>query len=119
MSKTTKRVLAGVIGLVYAVVYGFWTMMVTGGGHGNLIWFLMFIFVYLFGVYFPFMNILAVDLSSRFVRIIYGGLILATICASLVLIYGWISDPESTYFDFQKMWENYQGTVLTCAVMHF
>ena len=119
MSMTKKRVLAGVIGLIYAATYGFWTALATGGGHGNFVWFLMFIFVYLFGLYFPFMSILAVDLSSRFIKVIFGGLIVATMLASAVLIYGWISDPEGTYHDFEKMWGNYPGTVLICAVMHF
>ena len=61
-SLAVKRIIAGAIGLLFAVVYGLWTMMLTGGGHGNFIWCLLFLFVEFVGLYFPLMAILAVDL---------------------------------------------------------
>ncbi len=108
------------IGLIYALVYGFWTMLATGGGHGNFVWVLLFIFVELFGIYFPVMGAMIADLGSRFTKIIFGSLILFNVLASIVLLSSWIFEATGdSSDDFERMWGRYPGTVILCAFMHF
>ena len=93
-SQATKRVIAGIIGFAYAVTYGFWTMLLTGGGHGNFVWFGMFLFVEFFGLYFPLMAVLAVDLRSFIIKVVFGTLIAFNLIASSVMVFGWITETE-------------------------
>ncbi len=51
-SKSRKRLIAGTVGVAYAVLYGFWTLLLTGGGHVNFIWFFLFFSVEFCGLYF-------------------------------------------------------------------
>ena len=115
-----RRILAGLGGLVYAAAYGFWTMFATGGGHANFVWLFLFVFVYLFGIYFPLMAVLAVDLRSRIVKIIFGSLIVYSLLGSVLLLGAWITDAtEGSLDDFNKMWTWYRETVLVCGAIHF
>lgn len=93
-SLAVKRIIAGVIGLFFAVVYGFWTMLATGGGHGNFLSLMLFIFVEFFGLYFPLMAILAVNLRTFIVKVIFGSLIAFNLIFSCIMIIGWITDTE-------------------------
>ena len=115
-----RRILAGLGGLVYAAAYGFWTMLATGGGHGNFVWLGLFVFVYLFGIYFPLMAILAVDLRSRLVKMIFGGLIAYGLLGSVLLIGAWITNAtEGSLDDFNKLWSQSPELVLACGAIHF
>lgn len=120
-SKTWKRLSAGIAGLLYAGLYGFWTMLATGGGHVNFIWLFLFLFAEFFGLYFPLMAVLAVDLRRRFTQIIFGGLIAFNLIVSSVLIYGWITEPGSDRpSDFSRtVRANGYGGVIVYAAVHF
>jgi len=122
-SLTTKRIIAGAIGLLYAVIYGFWTMLATGGGHGNFIWFMLFLFVDFCGLYFPLMAVLAVDLRSFMVKVIFGALIGFNLIASVIMIVGWMTETETagrSPSDFERMMQaNGIGVLIFCIVAHF
>lgn len=93
MPITKKRPIAAAIGIVYAFIYGFWTMLLTGGGHGNFIWLGLFLFVEVFGLYFPLMSALAVDLRPWFAKIVFGSMIGFNLIASTIMILGWVNEP--------------------------
>ncbi len=88
-SITLRRLAAGFAGLIYAALYGFFAMFATGGGHGNFVWLFSFIFIEFFGIYFPVMGVLAVDLGSRFTKVIFGSLIIFNVIGSLLMLWGW------------------------------
>jgi hypothetical protein len=118
-SKFWKRLAAGFVGLAYAALYGFLTMLATGGGHGNFIWLMLFVFVEFFGIYIPLMAILAVDLRSRFVKIVFGALIGFNIVASCILIGGWITEAgENSDFSRQMEINGFESFPIFAA-LHF
>jgi hypothetical protein len=119
VSKFWKRFVAGVIGVLFAVLYGFWTMLATGGGHVNFIWFFLFLFAEFVGLYFPLMAVLAVDLRARLSKIIFGSLIGFNLIVSVVMIYGWITETTLST-DFSKTFPHYgvKGLLFFAAV-HF
>lgn len=116
-----KRVIAAFAGSVYAVIYGFWTMLLTGGGHGNFVWIGLFIFVEFFGLYFPLMAFLTFGLKSFSAKLIYTSLILFNLLASTVMILGWITEPateRASDFDRTVQLDGI-GFVLITATIHF
>lgn len=122
-SLVARQVIAGAVGLVYAVIYGFWTMLATGGGHGNFVWIGLFLFVEFFGLYFPLMCVLAVNLRSFFIKILFGSLIAFNLIASTIMILGWMTETEplkNGMTDFQRMMEG-SGiwSLILCAAAHF
>jgi hypothetical protein len=122
VSTIRKRVIAGIVGIVYAVAYGFWTMLITGGGHGNFIWLFLFLFPEFLGLYFPLMLVLSVDLRSIFAKSLYGALIAFNLVVSAIMINGWVSEPgnDDRPSDYSRMVEiNGIGTVLFMAALHF
>ena len=120
-SRGTRRLIAGVGGVLYAVVYGFWTMIATGGGHVNFIWLFLFILVDFFGLYFPFMTLFAVDLRSKLKKIIFGSLIGFNLIASSIMIFGWVNEPTTDRpSDFSRaIRANGTEGILLCAALHF
>ncbi len=119
-SLAVKRIIAGAIGLLFAVVYGLWTMMLTGGGHGNFIWLLLFLFVEFVGLYFPLMAILAVDLRPFLAKIFFSSLICFNLVVSSIMIIGWMTESgDNGLSDFQKMWQMGAGWILFAAFAHF
>lgn len=120
-SKTVKQLIRAAMGVLYAFAYGLWTMLPTGGGHGNFIWFMVFFFVEFFGLYFPIMAALSVDLRSRTTKLVFGSLILFNLIGSLVLIGGWIFDTsDKSSRDFANAWERGNFSfALFCVFIHF
>ena len=94
-----KRIIAALIGIAYAAAYWFWTMLITGGGHANFIWVFLFFFVEFAGIYFPLMAVLAVDLSSRLVKIVFGSLIAFNVIGSSLMILAWITGATGDSLD--------------------
>lgn len=121
LSNTAKRIIRGAIGVLYAVVYGFWTMLATGGCHANFVWLFLFAFVEFFGLYFPIMAVLAVDLRSRTAKIVFGSLIVFNLAASFALIGSWVSGASGNSLDdFSKTWKLVgPAPILFRTVAHF
>lgn len=121
MSTGAKQIIWGVSGVLYAFVYGLWTIMATGGGHGNFIWFFLFLSVNFCGLYFPIMAALAVDLRENPAMIAFGSLLGFNLLASVGLIIVWLVGIENDWFDpFEKAYAA-MGLwgLLFCAVLHF
>ena len=89
-SKIILRVIAAFIGILWAVFYWFWTMALTGGGHGNFVWLGILVLVEFGGLFFPLMAVLMLDLRSKLVQTIFGALTMFNIIGSIVLIFLWI-----------------------------
>lgn len=120
-SSISKRAIAGAVGFIYAVLYGFWTMLITGGGHGNFIWLFLFITIEFVGLYFPLMTVIAVDLRRRATKIIFGSLIGFNLIGSTIMILGWVNDTSGErQSDFSRMVQmNGFEWILTFAAVHF
>ena len=116
-----KRFAAGVIGVLYAVLYGFWAMLATGGGHVNFIWLFLFFIVGFFGLYYPVMAVLLVDLRKRLLKMIFGSLIGFNLIVSVVMIVGWITEKDGDRpSDYSRMVQhNGIEGVLLCGSLHF
>jgi len=100
------------------MIYGFWTMFITGSGHGNFLWIFLFIFPEFFGLYFPIMSVLALNLKSLFSKLVYWGLIIFNVVASSVFIYGWVTDERPSDYGRQIQVNGF-GFVIFCVVLHF
>ena len=112
-----KRFLGAVVGVVYAVLYGFWTLLETGGGHGNLIWVVLFCTSYFYGTFFPIAGLIAADLKPRWARLSLGVLIaIHLVATTVVLIAAFRTDLVTA--DLQKMWEFYRGSLVLSASIH-
>jgi len=120
-SITIKRFIAGAVGLLYAVVYGFWTLIATGGGHVNFIWIFLFVSVGFLGLYYPVMAVMTVDLRSRVIRLIFGCLIGFYLLASTIMIVGWMKEPATDRAsDYSRALQaNGIPGILFCAFFHF
>jgi hypothetical protein len=113
-------VIAAFVGILYAFLYGFWTAMATGGGHVNFIWMWMFITVEGFGLYFPIMGVLSVDLRGRITKLIFGSLIVINLVLSTVQLLSWVTDTEGDPMtDFERTVRSGYGTLAICAFVHF
>ncbi len=121
MSPTAKNLSSATVGTVYALVYGLWTAIATGGGHVNFIWFWMFFKIELFGLYFPMMAVFAVNLRDRIARALFGSFIGANFLISLWMIFSWVTetplDPPSDYA--RALRANGFGGLAFCALLHF
>lgn len=121
MSPSAKNLSAATVGVIYAVVYGLWTAIATGGGHVNFIWFWMFFTVNMFGLYFPIMAVLAVNLSSSSTRFAFSALLLVNFFISAVMLYGWVNEPpKDRASDFTRaLAVNGWDGLAFCAFLHF
>lgn len=115
-----KRVIGGLLGLAYAIGYGFWTMLLTGGGHGNFIWMILFFTAYLFGLFFPIMGALAVDLRPIIVKAAFGTLLFVSVLIHFLIIAPALSGgPGDMTDDLQKSWARGPVMVIFSAIVHF
>lgn len=114
-----KRAIAAFAGLVYAVIYGFWTILQTGGGHGNFIWMILFFAAYFFGLFFPIMGALVVDLRSIIAKATFGSLIFISLLIHLIIIIPILSGSAgASTTDFQKTWARDPSGTVVGAIIH-
>lgn len=103
---TTRRIIRGVVGLLFAFVYGMWTILATGGGHGNFIWFYLFMITGFYGFYYPIMASLSADLRPGVLKVVFGVLIIFNLVASAALITAWVFGLTGKRLDeFDKTFE--------------
>ena len=115
-----KRVLGGLVGLVYAVIYGFWTMLQTGGGHGNFIWMILFFTSYFFGLFFLIVGVLVVDLRPIIAKAAFGTLLLVSLLVNVIIITPiLLGEPGASTRDFQKTWARDPNGTVVGAIVHF
>lgn len=120
-SITTKRIIRGVVGLLFAFIYGFWTILATGGGHGNYIWFYLFMVAGFYGFYYPIMAALSADLRPTILKVVFGALVIFNLAASSALIIAWVFGLTGKRLDeFNKTYEVIGlGGILFSGVVHF
>ncbi len=111
-----KRFIWSAVGLGYAVVYGFWTMMTTGGGHGNFIWFVLFLLGYIFGLIFPAMGLVLADLRPRWAKV--AGLLISIVAAGLTLRQLLLLGEKGTQ-DVVDTWNRSPMSFVIMSVIHF
>ncbi len=120
-NRNKKRLIGGLIGAAGGFAYFGWTVIVTGGGHSNFIWLLMFVFLEFFGLYFVLMGVLSADLDKENIRRIFGILILLNVVLSIVFIFLWannslnvlgLNDPGD-FSRTDKLW------LWICTPVHF
>jgi len=117
-----KPILAVVGGFVYALIYGFWTLFITGGGHGNFIWIGLFLFTEFFGLYVPLMAFLALNLTTLFRKVVFGSFVCFNVISGIVMIAGWVNSPDEPdrASEFHRQLQiNGLTFVLICAFIHF
>lgn len=120
-SITAKRIIRGSVGLAFAFVYGLWTMLATGGGHGNFIWFYLFMTAGFFGFYYPTMAAFSADLRPKVLKVIFGALLAFHLVLSAILIVAWIfALTGETLDDFDKTLKSvgFWGLIF-CGGAHF
>ncbi len=96
-------------------------MLATGGGHGNYVWFYLFFYAHLFGLYFPIMGALSASLKSFGSRVVFGSLIAINLGISLIVISGWVFGIAGDDLnDFDKTLRiGGSGLVLFSGFVHF
>lgn len=110
-----KRLVYAVIGLAYAVIYGFWTMLITGGGHGNFLWFMLFLSSYLFGLYFPAIGFLGADLRPLWAQATGVALSIVTFGLTVIQLLGLGTEGME---DVVKSWNRSELFFLFASVIH-
>lgn len=116
----SKRVIGGLVGLAYAFCYGFWTVLLTGGGHGNFIWMILFFTAYLFGLFFPIMGALAVDLRPIIAKAAFGTILTVSLSIHVIMTAPILSgSPGDMSSDLQKSWARGASMVIFSAIVHF
>lgn len=104
------------IGLIYAAVLGFFSILVTGGGHGNFIWPELFFNVFCFGIFYPINSAFVVDLRQKTIRLAFGTIIaLETIIIVLRYLGGGISDKSAA--ETLAQWKEYPTDIVLMGVL--
>jgi|GEM_PF-3432940 len=111
------RLIGLVVGLVYAVLYGFWTMMATGGGHGNFTWLLLFCVAEFLGLFFPIMGFLVVNLRPFWAKVSCGVLLSVTVLLTAYMLVDGLG-PDGMD-DIIKSWNRDQIAFIVLSVVHF
>jgi len=109
-----KRAIGLAIGFIFAFVYGFFTMLATGGGHGNVLWFLLFLYAGLYGFYYPLIGFVIPDMRPFWARAIAVSLVVANLSISVIVII-WAVIIQ----DIQKSWRRDSTVFIFLAVVHF
>ena len=109
-----KRIIGAAIGLVFAVICGFISLLSTGGGHGSLMWLFLFVIPELCGIYFPFMGFLGADLSSSRSRWFFGLTLAVNLIISAILVVGSFADDEYTI----KAWNSDPLAAIFITAIH-
>ncbi|MBX3243007.1 MAG: hypothetical protein KF685_00880 [Acidobacteria bacterium] len=113
-----KRFLGAFVGLIYAVLYGFWTMLNTGGGHGNFLWFILFVITSFFGTFFPIIGFLIVDMRSFLTKIIAGCLLAVHVALNIFLLSNmWFYD-EGMRQDILDSWKRSPEGFVVASVLY-
>lgn len=110
-----KRLIFAAIGFAYAFVYGFWTFFITGGGHGNFIWLMLFYFAYLAGLFFPIAGFVLADLRPLWAKST-GIAVLIVNFVLTVLHFATMGEEGSE--DLTKSWDRSSTGFMVASVIH-
>lgn len=106
------RLLGALVGLGYAAFSGFLALASTGGGHGTMMFLMVFAVPNLCGLYYPMMGWMAVGLDSPRKRMIFGSLLAVNVIIStFIFVSGFWEDPYAA-----RVWRsNPQEVILFTA----
>jgi hypothetical protein len=110
-----KRFAWAAVGLIYAVIYGFWTALLTGGGHGNFLWLVLFLLTYFFGGIFPAMGFILADLRPIWAK--SAGLAISLVSAALTVFQLCSLGPEGTE-DLIESWNRSAALFVVASLIH-
>lgn len=111
-----KRLIFAAIGFVYAFVYGFWAMFITGGGHGNFLWLMLFFSAYLAGLFFPIAGFIVADLRPLWAKST-GIAVLVVNLLLTVLHFATLGEEGSK--DLAESWDRSSTGFMVASVIHF
>jgi hypothetical protein len=111
-----SRVVGLVVGIIYAVGYGFFTALATGGGHGNFLWLMAFFITFFVGLFFPAAGFLVSDLSKFWARVSLLTLLSLNVAATFMMF--WSLTPEEEWKDFAKSWDRSAGVFVFMTAIH-
>ncbi len=100
-----KRLIGFVVGLVYAVLLGLFSMLMTGGGHGNVIWILLFFATLFGGFFYPLMGLIVADLKPKASKIAFIAVFLLHLALVCTFFFYGIDESNSTSRDLT--WEEH------------
>lgn len=112
-----KRWIGVGVGLAYAICYGFWTMMLTGGGHGNFLWFMLFLLAEVLGIFFPVLGFVVVDLRPIWAKITLGLLLALSLGTTAYLVAGGLGQDGMD--DILKSWNQTPFLFIFATTIHF
>jgi len=116
MGTVMKRVTGAIGGLIYAAGYGFFCAMSTGGGHVNLIWFILFFGAYFAGLFFVLAGMLVVDLSPIWAKIAMGVLLSLN---WFMTIYFTLNSLETFTLDMTTSWNRQPIGLIVTSFLYF
>lgn len=89
-------------------------MLATGGGHGNFLWLLLFLYAEFLGLFFPLIGFALPDLRPIWARAVAISLVVANLVISIiVVIWGGVDQ------DIQKSWQRSPELFVVLALAHF
>jgi hypothetical protein len=110
-----KRLIFAAVGFAYAFVYGFWTMFITGGGHGNFLWLMLFFFAYIAGLFFPIAGFVAADLRPLSAK----STVVAILAVNLFLtVIHFTTMGEEGSHDLAASWDRSAAGFMLALVVH-
>ena len=110
-----RRLIFAALGFAYAFLYGLWTVFITGGGHGNFIWFMLFFFGYLGGLFFPIAGFILADLRPLWARA--TGLSILIVNLTLT-VFHFATMGEISHNDLAESWDRSSTGFMVASVIH-
>lgn len=110
-----KRLIFAAVGFAYAFIYGFWTMFITGGGHGNFLWLMLFFFGYIAGLFFPIAGFIIADLRPLSAK--SAGIAILAVNLFLTVLHFATLGEEGTK-DLAESWDRSSAGFMVASVIH-
>jgi len=112
-----RRIAGASVGGILGILYGFWTMLETGGGHANFTWIGLFLVSEGCGLFFLVAGFIVVDLRTATARLACGTLLGINLCLTAFVVFA--DFPEGTRADLGRTWTSYRSLFLESAAVHF
>lgn len=89
------RILGFVIGVAYGLGLAIFTMLLTGGGHGNFLWPTMFFNTTFFGLIYPILGVFVFGLRSAAEKFIVGFILAVHFIFFTLFVFAELTNPSS------------------------
>lgn len=111
-----KRMIWALAGLIWSAGHGFFTMLATGGGHGNFLWVMAFFSAYLLGILIPVTAFFVAEVKPFWAQV--GGWALVATMITLPLVTLFPLDPGMKR-DIAKSWDRTPVFFVLLSALHF